>query len=103
MLERLENLTSSIPTHVREAYNYMQLPNNSDKVNITNIVNNHDGRVKFQQQLDTHLVRFKPDQNTPNETWHIVKQAIQISAQETASVTKRTKPNRTPDKVISGL
>ncbi|GFS23139.1 hypothetical protein ElyMa_003381400 [Elysia marginata] len=75
--------------------------NSRNKANIANVVNNHECRAKYQQ-LDTRLGQIYLD-NTPNETWQLVKRVIVDTAKETLGETTRTRPNRTPDETITNL
>ena len=77
--------------------------NSRNKTNIANVVNSRDCRNKYQQLLDTRLSEINLDNNTPNETWQMVRRAIVDTAQETLGEIKRTRPNRTPDESISKL
>ena len=53
------------------------------KINASNIVNRQECRLRYQQRLDTQLLKIERESCTPNKTWKCVKEAVQNTAQQT--------------------
>ena len=68
---------------------------NTPKINTSNIVNRQECRLHNQQRLDTQLLKIERESCTTNKTWKCVIEAVQNTAQQTASVITNRKPNRT--------
>ena len=56
------------------------------KINASNIVNRQECRLRYQQRLDTQLLKIERESCTPNKTWKCVKEAVQNTAQQTPGV-----------------